>query len=74
MSMFEWDDIELPAVSTPRKKPKTLKFGAVLRLTEHKKMPTTEMDELPTPAKHNPRFAKRGHQPRPSQKAARITN
>ena len=59
MSMFDWDDIELPAVSTPRKKPKTLKFGAVFRLTEHQKMPTTEMDELPTPAKHNPRFAKK---------------
>ena len=56
MSMFDWDDIELPAVS------------------RHQKVPTTEMDELPTPAKHNPRFAKSGRQPRPSQKAARITN
>ena len=56
MSMFDWDDIELPAVST------------------HQKILSTEMDELPTPAKHNPRFAKSGRQPRPSQKAARITN
>ena len=56
MSMFDWDDSELPLVST------------------HQKILSTEMDELPTPAKHNPRFAKSGRQPRPSQKAARITN